>query len=138
MNWLRENGRFLSPNGGDNWLTAAVALRNIDKLSVPQWSLVRDLDGIELFEALRKRFGVPGDGPNLVTAFLILGGADPSLAMQGVEHRFAYDQAKPYYFAALIAHGRNADAETIANETNDTDHFMEFEWRPIFDALDHA
>lgn len=27
--WLRENGRFLSPNGsGDNWLTAAVALRN--------------------------------------------------------------------------------------------------------------
>jgi Patatin-like phospholipase len=29
VNWLRENGRFLSPNGsGDNWLTAAVALRN--------------------------------------------------------------------------------------------------------------
>ena len=27
--WLRETGRFLSPNGsGDNWLTAAVALRN--------------------------------------------------------------------------------------------------------------
>jgi hypothetical protein len=29
VNWLRENGRFLSPNGaGDNWLSAAVALRN--------------------------------------------------------------------------------------------------------------
>jgi hypothetical protein len=29
VSWLRENGRFLSPNGsGDNWLTAAVALRN--------------------------------------------------------------------------------------------------------------
>jgi hypothetical protein len=29
VRWLRENGRFLSPNGaGDNWLTAAVALRN--------------------------------------------------------------------------------------------------------------
>lgn len=29
VNWLRENGRFLSPNGsGDNWLTAAVAFRN--------------------------------------------------------------------------------------------------------------
>lgn len=29
VKWLRENGRFLSPNGaGDNWLTAAVALRN--------------------------------------------------------------------------------------------------------------
>lgn len=29
MNWLRDNGRFLSPNGsGDHWLTAAVALRN--------------------------------------------------------------------------------------------------------------
>lgn len=29
VNWLRENGRFLSPNGsGDNWLAAAVALRN--------------------------------------------------------------------------------------------------------------
>lgn len=29
ISWLRENGRFLSPNGsGDNWLTAAVALRN--------------------------------------------------------------------------------------------------------------
>lgn len=27
--WLRENGRFLSPNGsGDDWLTAAIALRN--------------------------------------------------------------------------------------------------------------
>ncbi|MEO7411749.1 MAG: hypothetical protein ABIZ81_00200 [Opitutaceae bacterium] len=29
VSWLRENGRFLSPNGsGDNWHTAAVALRN--------------------------------------------------------------------------------------------------------------
>lgn len=29
VRWLRENGRFLSPNGsGDNWLTAATALRN--------------------------------------------------------------------------------------------------------------
>ncbi|MES2697059.1 MAG: patatin-like phospholipase family protein [Verrucomicrobiota bacterium] len=29
VNWLRDNGRFLSPNGsGDNWFTAAVALRN--------------------------------------------------------------------------------------------------------------
>lgn len=29
VNWLRENGRFLSPNGaGDNWLSAAVGLRN--------------------------------------------------------------------------------------------------------------
>lgn len=29
VRWLRENGRFLSPSGaGDNWLTAAVALRN--------------------------------------------------------------------------------------------------------------
>jgi hypothetical protein len=29
VKWLRENGRFLSPNGsGDNWVTAAVALRN--------------------------------------------------------------------------------------------------------------
>lgn len=29
VNWLRENGRFLSPNGaGDNWQAAAVALRN--------------------------------------------------------------------------------------------------------------
>jgi hypothetical protein len=29
VSWLRENGRFLSPNGsGDNWQAAAVALRN--------------------------------------------------------------------------------------------------------------
>src|SRR5512145_2454120 len=29
VNWLRENGRFLSPNGaGDTWLSAAIALRN--------------------------------------------------------------------------------------------------------------
>ena len=29
VNWLRENGRFLSPNGaGDNWLSLAVGLRN--------------------------------------------------------------------------------------------------------------
>ena len=29
VRWLRENGRFLSPNGaGDNWLSAAVGLRN--------------------------------------------------------------------------------------------------------------
>ncbi|MGH7947403.1 MAG: patatin-like phospholipase family protein, partial [Opitutaceae bacterium] len=29
VKWLRENGRFLSPNGaGDTWLSAAVALRN--------------------------------------------------------------------------------------------------------------
>ncbi len=29
MKWLRQNGRFLSPNGaGDNWVSAAVALRN--------------------------------------------------------------------------------------------------------------
>jgi hypothetical protein len=35
VNWLRENGRFLSPNGaGDNWLTAAVALRNWVSLHV--------------------------------------------------------------------------------------------------------
>jgi len=35
VNWLRENGRFLSPNGaGDNWLSAAVALRNWVALQV--------------------------------------------------------------------------------------------------------
>ena len=29
VHWLRKNGRFLSPNGaGDNWLSAAIALRN--------------------------------------------------------------------------------------------------------------
>lgn len=35
VKWLRENGRFLSPNGaGDNWLSAAVALRNWAALQV--------------------------------------------------------------------------------------------------------
>jgi hypothetical protein len=35
VNWLRENGRFLSPNGaGDNWQAAAVALRNWATLHV--------------------------------------------------------------------------------------------------------
>ncbi len=35
VNWLRENGRFLSPNGaGDNWQAAAVALRNWVSLQV--------------------------------------------------------------------------------------------------------
>lgn len=35
VNWLRENGRFLSPNGsGDNWQAAAVALRNWVTLQV--------------------------------------------------------------------------------------------------------
>jgi hypothetical protein len=35
VKWLRENGRFLSPNGaGDNWLTAATALRNWAALHV--------------------------------------------------------------------------------------------------------
>ncbi len=35
VSWLRENGRFLSPNGsGDNWQAAAVALRNWVTLQV--------------------------------------------------------------------------------------------------------
>ena len=35
VKWLRENGRFLSPNGaGDNWLSAAVALRNWTALQI--------------------------------------------------------------------------------------------------------
>jgi hypothetical protein len=35
VNWLRENGRFLSPNGaGDNWHAAAVALRNWTTLQI--------------------------------------------------------------------------------------------------------
>src|SRR5687767_14639032 len=35
VRWLRENGRFLSPNGaGDNWMSAAVALRNWTALQV--------------------------------------------------------------------------------------------------------
>src|SRR5687768_6425794 len=35
VKWLRENGRFLSPNGaGDTWLSAAVALRNWTALQV--------------------------------------------------------------------------------------------------------
>src|SRR5215207_61670 len=35
VRWLRENGRFLSPNGaGDTWLSAAVALRNWTALQV--------------------------------------------------------------------------------------------------------
>ncbi len=35
VNWLRENGRFLSPNGaGDTWQAAAVALRNWTTLHV--------------------------------------------------------------------------------------------------------
>lgn len=35
VRWLRENGRFLSPNGaGDNWMSAAVALRNWTALQI--------------------------------------------------------------------------------------------------------
>jgi hypothetical protein len=35
VKWLRENGRFLSPNGaGDTWLSAAIALRNWAALQV--------------------------------------------------------------------------------------------------------
>src|SRR5258706_12076592 len=35
VKWLRENGRFLSPNGaGDNWLSAASALRNWTALQI--------------------------------------------------------------------------------------------------------
>lgn len=35
VRWLRENGRFLSPNGaGDTWMSAAVALRNWAALQV--------------------------------------------------------------------------------------------------------
>ena len=35
VDWLRENGRFLSPNGaGDNWQTVAVALRNWASLQI--------------------------------------------------------------------------------------------------------
>ncbi|HYP16553.1 MAG TPA: hypothetical protein VEQ65_05030, partial [Opitutus sp.] len=35
VSWLRENGRFLSPNGaGDNWQAAAVALRNWASLQI--------------------------------------------------------------------------------------------------------
>lgn len=35
VNWLRENGRFLSPNGaGDSWIAVAVALRNWSTLHV--------------------------------------------------------------------------------------------------------
>ena len=35
VKWLRENGRFLSPNGaGDAWMSAAVALRNWTALQI--------------------------------------------------------------------------------------------------------
>ena len=35
VKWLRENGRFLSPNGaGDTWLSAAIALRNWTALQI--------------------------------------------------------------------------------------------------------
>jgi hypothetical protein len=41
VKWLRENGRFLSPNGaGDNWLSAAVAVRNWIALHVVLLSFI--------------------------------------------------------------------------------------------------
>ena len=50
------------PGGGETLAIAKnIVIEEIASLKAPQWALTQDMDSIELYEALEKRFGIPPD-----------------------------------------------------------------------------
>jgi hypothetical protein len=93
-------------------LAQVLALKSVDSLKVPQWSLV-DVNTVALFEAMHKRFPKGRPGQKGVAAFLGLSGnsgEDDAYRLQ------TYHQAQFYYMLGLIANNRTADAITVARE----------------------
>jgi len=124
-------------------LAGKLAVQDIGTLRRPQWNLVRGLDCAPLYEALRKRFidgaAAPHEPSALSTALHMMvgirvgGHREPG---QNYAEESEHGVAKVYYFAALIAHGRSAEAETVAQSFGR--NLSERDWRPVIDALDRA
>jgi len=115
-------------------LAAKVALEEAQHLHSAPWNLVRGLDCIAFYEALDKRFPRRGGGGLLSAVLSLVSGSDVDLDPFGADPDRS--EADIYYFAALIAHGRSADAEgaAAALSADVGEHVL----RPVFDALSAA
>jgi tetratricopeptide (TPR) repeat protein len=89
---LSKPVRLYVPEGSQTRaLARKIALEQVASLPVPQWGLVDSMDGVDLYEALERRF--PG------------GGATDE------RRRSRKGEADVYYFLHLVVKGRHADAE---------------------------
>lgn len=70
-------------------LARKLALQYVEQLKAPQWELSESLQGVDLFEALQKRFPARPDES---------------------DYDYARNSAQIYYLFGLIAQGRSADA----------------------------
>ncbi len=120
-------------------LAARLALQNVDKLHATQWNLVRGLDCAPLYEALVKRFGADASSgePGMMSMLLAVvgGGSNPTSNYRDTEAR---KQAKANYFVALLSHGRNAEAEAVAQNLGVGSYVSDHALRSLFDALADA
>jgi tetratricopeptide (TPR) repeat protein len=93
-------------------LAQQLALKLINDLKAPQWSLVNSLAGVELYEAMEKRFT-----PTAPAAAAPAMPGLPGLALQAPPvNDYERQNAKIYYFLGLIAQGRTTNAIVVAKE----------------------
>jgi len=97
------------PGGGETLAIAKnIVIEEVASLKAPQWALTQDMDSIELYEALEKRFGIPpdaGSGGAIDQDILKLMQASSSGSFD-----WEHDKARWYYLFSLIAAGRHEDA----------------------------
>lgn len=90
---FRESSRSLRFHRGEatRELAREIALQELDELKAAPWSLVDDVDQVDLFEGLKERF-------------------PPSLQSH---HDYRRQQAKVYYLFGLVVRGRIAEATAL-------------------------
>jgi tetratricopeptide (TPR) repeat protein len=85
-------------------LARRLALELVDKLKVPQWSLVNNIDSAKLYEALQKKFDVPSNSKTPAIIKAASGGGGDNSSRKA---------AQAYYLLSLIVTGRTQEAAVL-------------------------
>lgn len=94
-------------------LARKLALELVDQLKSPPWMLVNSLDSIDLYEALNKKFPTSDQQAQHAARVVLGSGGNQYISVNDAEDR---NNARLYYFLALVAKGRTDDAAKVAKE----------------------
>lgn len=102
-------------------LVKAAVLRNLDKIALPQWQLVKGADAVEYYEAMLKRFPPKAQSEGVVDRSFGDGSLVQMRSINHGENEYELRTARLNYILGLLAADRLDDALRLA-KTKDLDY----------------